>query len=375
MKSHGIAKLIEYGQSVWYDFIKRDLLDSGELKRLIDEDGLRGMTSNPTIFEKAIAGSNLYDKDLQKIGGTDAAASTEAVMVADVQNACDIFRGLYDSSKGTDGFVSIEVSPTAANDTAKTNEDAQRLWKSVNRPNLMVKIPGTKAGLPAIRKAISEGININVTLLFSVERHREVMEAYIAGLEDRAKKGGAVAGIQSVASFFVSRVDSKADKQLTELIAKGGANADKAKGLLHKIAIDNAKIAYEAFEETFRGARWETLAKQGAALQRPLWASTSTKDPSLPDTLYVEALIGRHTVNTIPPDTYNAYRDHGKPAADRIREDMAGAKKRLADLAALGISLPKITEELENEGVASFTKSFEALLAAVAQKSRALNVA
>ena len=374
MKTHGIAKLIEYGQSVWYDFIKRDLLDSGELKRLIDEDGLRGMTSNPTIFEKAIAGSNLYDKELQKTAGKDDAASAEQVMVADVQRACDIFRPLFDSSKGTDGFVSIEVSPASANDTKVTLSDAHRLWKSVDRPNLMVKIPGTKAGIPAIRQCLADGIHINVTLLFSVERHREVMEAYIAGFEDRVKAGKPIDKIQSVASFFVSRVDTKADKALGEIIAKGGANAEKAKGLLHKIAIDNAKVAYEAFEQTFSGPRWEALAKKGAALQRPLWASTSTKDPSLPDTLYVDALIAKHTVNTMPPDTFNAFKDHGKPV-DRIHDDMAGTKKRLADLESLGISLAKITQDLEVEGVASFTKSFEALLAAVGQKSKALNVA
>ncbi len=374
MKTHGIAKLIEHGQSVWYDFIKRDLLDSGELKRLIDEDGLRGMTSNPTIFEKAIVGSNLYDQELQKTAGKDDAASAEQVMVADVQRACDIFRPLFDSSKGTDGFVSIEVSPASANDTKVTLSDANRLWKSVDRPNLMVKIPGTKAGLPAIRQCLADGININVTLLFSVERHREVMEAYIAGFEDRVKAGKPIDKIQSVASFFVSRVDTKADKALGEIIAKGGANAEKAKGLLHKVAIDNAKIAYEAFEQTFSGPRWEALAKKGAALQRPLWASTSTKDPSLPDTLYVDALIAKHTVNTMPPDTYNAFKDHGKPV-DRIHDDMAGTKKRLADLESLGISLAKITQDLEVEGVASFTKSFEALLAAVGQKSKALNVA
>lgn len=374
MKTHGIAKLIEHGQSVWYDFIKRDLLDSGDLKRLIDEDGLRGMTSNPTIFEKAIAGSNLYDQELQKTAGKDDAASAEQVMVADVQRACDIFRPLFDSSKGTDGFVSIEVSPASANDTKVTLSDAHRLWKSVDRPNLMVKIPGTKAGLPAIRQCLAEGININVTLLFSVERHREVMEAYIAGFEDRAKAGKPIDKIQSVASFFVSRVDTKADKALGEIIAKGGANAETAKGLLHKIAIDNAKVAYEAFEQTFSGPRWEALAKKGAALQRPLWASTSTKDPSLPDTLYVDALIAKHTVNTMPPDTYNAFKDHGKPV-DRIHDDMPGTKKRLAELESLGISLAKITQDLEVEGVASFTKSFEALLAAVGQKSKALNVA
>ena len=374
MKTHGIAKLIEYGQSVWYDFIKRDLLDSGELKRLIDEDGLRGMTSNPTIFEKAIAGSNLYDKELQKTAGKDDAASAEQVMVADVQRACDIFRPLFDSSKGTDGFVSIEVSPASANDTKVTLSDANRLWKSVDRPNLMVKIPGTKAGIPAIRQCLADGIHINVTLLFSVERHREVMEAYISGFEDRVKAGKPIDKIQSVASFFVSRVDTKADKALGEIIAKGGANAEKAKGLLHKIAIDNAKVAYEAFEQTFSGPRWEALAKKGAALQRPLWASTSTKDPSLPDTLYVDALIAKHTVNTMPPDTFNAFKDHGKPV-DRIHDDMAGTKKRLADLESLGISLAKITQDLEVEGVASFTKSFEALLAAVGQKSKALNVA
>ncbi|HVO29148.1 MAG TPA: transaldolase family protein, partial [bacterium] len=268
----------------------------------------------------------------------------------------------------------IEVEPGFANITDKTLDEARRLWKEVNRPNLMVKIPGTKAGLPAIRAALADGININVTLLFSCDRYREVMEAYLSGLEDRVKKNLPIDRLQSVASFFVSRVDTKCDKALNEVIAKGGANAEKAKGLLHKIAIDNAKLAYEAFEQTFAGKRWEALAAKNGNVQRPLWASTSTKDPSLPDTLYVETLIAKHTVNTMPPETYAAYKDHGKPA-DRIHDDMAGTKKRLADLAAVGVSLPKITEELENEGVAAFVKSFDTLLAAVAQKSKALNVA
>jgi transaldolase len=374
MKDHGIAKLINFGQSVWYDFIKRDLLDSGELKRLIEEDGLRGMTSNPTIFEKAIAGSNLYDKDLSASKASDDAGRCEAVMVADVTKACDIFRPLFDKAGGKDGFVSIEVSPTAANDTKTTLSDAHRLWASVNRPNLMVKIPGTAAGLPAIRQCLAEGININVTLLFAVERYVEVAEAYIAGLEDRAKASKDISKVQSVASFFVSRVDSKADKSLGEVIAKGGPDAEKAKALLHTVAIDNAKVAYEAFLKCFSGARWGALAQKGAAVQRPLWASTSTKDPTLPDVMYVEALIGKDTVNTMPPDTYKAYVDHGKPAA-RITDAMPAAHKRLADLASLGIDLKKITRELEVEGVASFTKSFEALLTAVGQKSKALNVA
>ena len=369
-----IARLAELGQSIWYDFIKRDLLTSGELKRLIDQDGLRGMTSNPTIFEKAIGGSTLYDQDLRKLQGKAPADAAEAVMVAEVQAACDIFRPVYDKHEGRDGFVSIECAPTSANDTEATVTEARRLWKSVDRPNVMIKIPGTKAGVPAVRRVLAEGINVNVTLLFAVERYEEIMEAYLGALEERVKAGKSIDRLQSVASFFVSRVDSKIDAKLNEMIAAGGPKAEKAKTIVSRIAIANAKIAYERFQQSFSGARWSILADKGGCVQRPLWASTSTKNPALPDTLYVEALTAKDSVNTVPPDTYVAYRDHGDPKI-RIHEDVGIAHEQMKTLAIVGIDIRKVTDELEVEGVASFAKSFETLLKAVAQKSASLNVA
>src|SRR6185503_9757626 len=279
-----LVQLTRLGQSVWLDFITRDLLRSGELSRLIVEDGLRGMTTNPTIFEKAIAGSTLYDGDIRRVaaGGANPGRVIESLAVADVRTACDAFRPLYETTEGRDGFVSIEVSPELAYDTEATVVDARRLWQTVDRPNLMVKIPGTKEGLPAIERCLTEGMSINVTLLFGLERYAEVREAYLSALEQRVQRGQPVDRIASVASFFVSRVDSRVDKEL----AKKG---DAGKALSGQIAIANAQVAYADFTKTFCGDRWEALAKHGARVQRPLWASTSTKDPNLSDVLYVEA--------------------------------------------------------------------------------------
>lgn len=372
--AHGLIKLGEMGQSPWYDFIKRDLLTNGELARLIAEDGLRGMTSNPTIFEKAIGGSDLYDEDLRGMAGKSPEEAAEAVMVADVKSACDAFRPLYDKLGGKDGFVSIEVSPVTAHDSEATLVEARRLWKSVDRPNLMVKIPGTSAGISAIRRCLADGININVTLLFDCTRYEEVMEAYLSALEERTKAGQPIDRLHSVASFFVSRVDSAVDKQLKEITAGAGPRVDKARGLESKIAIANARIAYERFLKVFSGARWSILKDKGANVQRPLWASTSTKNPALPDTLYVEALVAPNTVNTLPPETFAAYKDHGSPQ-ERISANLGEAHEHLRKLAELGIDLKKITQQLEVDGVASFAKSFEALLKAVASKSASLNVA
>ncbi len=366
-----IARLAELGQSVWYDFIKRDLLTGGELKRLIEEDGLRGMTSNPTIFEKAIGGSTLYDGDLRARKGIPAPLAAEAVMVADVQRACDLFRPLFDRVGGKDGFVSIECSPANANDAEATVAEAKRLWVSVDRPNLMVKIPGTAAGVPAIRRTLADGINVNVTLLFSVERYAEVMEAYLSALEDRVRAGKAIDRLHSVASFFVSRVDTKIDKRLEPILAGGGAKADLARTVESKIAIANAKVAYARFRTVFAGGRWEALRAKGGNLQRPLWASTSTKNPTLPDTLYVETLIAPDTVNTVPPETYVAYKEHGDPRV-RIGDDLDAAHRQIAALPELGIDLAAVTRDLEVEGVAAFAKSFDALLQAVAAKQSAL---
>jgi transaldolase len=361
-----LVSLGQLGQSPWYDFITRDLVRSGELARLIREDGLLGMTSNPTIFEKAIAGSKDYDADIARLTaeGKGAAEVFEALAVADVQAACDLFRPVWDARKSGDGTVSLEVSPTLAHDSAGTIAEAQRLWDRVARPNVMIKIPGTAAGLPAITECLSRGINVNVTLLFSVERHREVIEAYFEGLERRVKSGGTVDRLCSVASFFVSRVDGKIDPMLDQ---QGAGGAD----VRGTIAIANAAAAYGAFEAAFRGPRWDALAQFGAQVQRPLWASTSTKDPKYPDTYYVEALVAAQTVNTLPPDTFAAYRDHGRPTA-RIAAHVHGAEAQLAQLGRLGIDLRQVTEFLETDGVQKFAASYQSLLAGIEAKAGAL---
>jgi transaldolase len=372
-----LKRLAGLGQSVWYDFIRRDLSQGGELARLIREDGLAGMTSNPTIFQKAIAGSKLYDADVQRLAaeGKNPAEIFEGLAVRDVQGAADVFRPVHDASGGTDGFVSIEVQPRLARDTAGTIEEARRLWSRCARRNVMVKIPGTAEGLGAIRTCLAEGININITLLFSVERHREVMEAYLQAMEERATRGLPVDQIRSVASFFVSRVDSNADRKLDALAKSGPAPSQAlARELRGKLGIANARIAYEAFEEVFGSPRFRALRDKGVALQRPLWASTSTKDPAYPDLYYVEALIGPDSVDTVPPETYEAYRDHGDPRV-RIRDDRRGAHAVLRGLAEIGVDTAEVFRELEEEGIRKFSDSFDALLAAVAEKEKAVRVA
>jgi transaldolase len=359
-----LLRLGQLGQSLWYDYITRNLLTSGELARLITEDGLRGMTSNPTIFEKAIAGSRLYDEDIRRLAeqGRGAGEIFETLAVADVQAACDGFMPLYRQTGAADGFVSLEVSPTLANDAEGTVHEAQRLWEAVRRPNAMIKIPGTRAGLPAVTRCIAEGINVNVTLLFSIERYAEVVEAFLAGMESRLERGLPVGTVASVASFFVSRVDGKVDPLL-----------DRTPGhpLRSKIAIANAALAYAIFERTLTTPRWNRLAGAGARPQRPLWASTSTKDPRLPDIYYVEALAAPHTVNTLPPETFEAYRDHGQPQI-RIHDSIAAAPGQLDTLKAAGIDLKTITRELEEEGVAKFAASHAAVLAGIDAKTGAL---
>jgi transaldolase len=356
-----LLRLGELGQSVWYDYITRDLLASGELARLIAGDGLRGMTSNPTIFDKAISGSRLYDDDIRRLADKGKAAGEifEALAVADVQAACDAFLPLYHRYAGGDGLVSLEVSPTLAHDAEATVHEAERLWTALNRPNAMIKIPGTRAGLSAITRCIGAGINVNVTLLFSVERYAEVIEAFLAGMEQRLERKLPIGSVVSVASFFVSRVDGKIDPILDR--TAGGAP------LRGKAAIANAGMAYRLFEETLRQPRWRRLAQAGAQPQRPLWASTSTKDPQYPDTYYVEALVAPQTVNTLPPETLQAYRDHGNPEA-RIHESMAAAPAQLAALARVGIDLAEVTQELEIEGVEKFAASHRSLLAAIDAK-------
>ncbi len=371
MADNPLKKLASLGQSVWYDYIRRDLVQGGGLKKRIDEDGLAGMTSNPTIFEKAIAGSDLYDEDIRDDGdGKPPAQMFEGLAVRDVQSAADVFKPTYDARRGGDGFVSIEVQPHLARDTQGTIAEARRLWSSCGRPNVMVKIPGTSEGLPAIRQCLAEGININITLLFSVQRHREVMEAYLSALEDRVKAGKPIDALSSVASFFVSRVDTNADKKLDALAAKGDA---KARALRGKIAIANARLAYAAYEEVFGQPRFAALKAKGARVQRPLWASTSTKDPAYPDLFYAEALIAPDTVDTMPPETFDAYRDHGQPKV-RIHDDLDGARAAFRQLADLGISADQIYKELEDEGVKKFSDSYDSLLKTIEQKASSMRV-
>jgi transaldolase len=362
-----LVRLGELGQSPWYDYITRDLVATGELRRLIRDDGLRGMTSNPTIFEKAIAGSAAYDADIRRLSeqGRSAGEIFEALAVADVRAACDEFAGLHQVTGGVDGQVSLEVSPTLAHDTHATIHEAERLWGAVDRPNAMIKIPGTEAGLPAITHCVAAGISVNVTLLFSVERYRAVIEAWLAGLERRLAEGRDLGPVSSVASFFVSRVDGKVDP----LLDRAGHDA-----LRGRIAIANACAAYRLFEGSLGTPRWQRLAQAGARPQRPLWASTSTKDPRYPDTFYVEALVAPRTVNTLPPETFAAYRDHGNPVV-RIQEGMAVAPERLKALAAAGIDLAAVTRELEDDGVAKFAASYTGVLGTIETKAGALAVA
>jgi transaldolase len=363
-----LLRLRELGQSVWLDYIRRDLFD-GELDRLIEEDGLAGMTSNPTIFDKAISDTDLYDDVIRECSpDMEPDEIFEKLAVADVREAADHFRPLYDETEGRDGFVSIEVRPSLAGDTEGTIEEVRRLWTSCDRPNVMVKIPGTKEGLPAIRQCLEEGININITLLFSVDRYMEVMDAWFDAFEGRIGAGEPVGRLSSVASFFVSRVDSNVDKRLEALLERAtGKESDLIRGLLGQAGIANAKIAYRRFEERFRSARFAALEKKGARLQRPLWASTSTKNPAYPDIYYVDNLIAPDSVNTLPPDTLNAFRDHGDPEV-RISEGMAEAHRVMDDLEHLGIDFGEVTHELEVEGVEKFGKSYDDLLGTIREE-------
>ena len=360
-----LVRLGGLGQSPWYDFITRDLIASGKLSRLIADDGLLGMTSNPTIFEKAIASSADYDTDIRRdtAAGMTPAAIFEHLAVTDVQAACDAFLPVFKATGGRDGLVSLEVSPTLAHDTAGTVAEAKRLWAALDRPNAMIKIPGTAAGLPAIAESIAAGLNVNITLLFSVDRYRAVIEAYLAGLEQRVAAGLPISGINSVASFFVSRVDGRIDPMLDKL--------GDPKSIRGTIAIANAGAAYAAFEDSVASPRWQALATRGATRQRPLWASTSTKDPKYPDTYYVEALVAKDTVNTLPPDTFLAYRDHGDPAL-RIGAATASAPARLAALDESGINLHDVTDFLEADGVTKFAASYQSLLDGIESKMEAL---
>ena len=365
--------LHDAGVSIWLDFIERELLRNGELERRIRDDSLTGMTSNPTIFEKALAEGTAYDDQIRTAPGDVTASELfELIATTDVRDACDIFRAVYEREKGTDGFVSIEVSPAAAHDLLGTISEAERLWSTVDRRNVLIKVPGTREGADAVRRLIANGINVNITLLFSLDAYRRVIDAYIAGLEQRVEQGKEIRGLASVASFFVSRVDTEVDKRL-DALAKSASGDQRARidGLRGKAAIANAKLAYRIFEAEFSSPRFKKLAAKGAAVQKVLWASTSTKNPSYRDVMYVEQLIGPHTVNTMPPQTVDAFRDHGV-VARTVDQDLATAEGVIRDLADIGISIDDVTDRLLVDGLASFQKSFDNLIAGLAKKTKAL---
>jgi len=370
-----LQQLHDAGQSLWLDFIDRTMLRNGDLTRRIRDDALTGMTSNPTIFEKALAEGTAYDAQLAAVGsepGITPQALFELVETDDVRAACDAFRAVYDATRGADGYVSIEVSPGVAADATRTVEEARRLWATVDRPNVMIKVPGTQEGARAVRELIAAGINVNITLLFAVDAHARVIEAYLAGLEDRVGAGQPVDRLASVASFFVSRVDTEIDKRLDSLAARAGdADRERVRALKGQAAIANARLAYRLFQQQFTGARWAALAGHGARVQRPLWASTSTKNPAYRDVMYVEQLIGPDTVNTLPPATLEAFRDHGV-VARTIDANVTGAEALLRDLADAGISLRDVTDQLLVEGIESFRKSYDSLLAGLDRKAHAL---
>lgn len=377
-KLHELAAL---GQSVWLDYIRRGFLKSGELSALIGS-GLRGVTSNPTIFEQAITGSSTsggdspgeYDHDLARLvaAGKTATEIYEQLAVEDIQMAADLLRGVYDETHGEDGYVSLEVNPTLARQTKETVDEVQRLWSRVDRPNLMVKIPATQEGLSAITTSIAAGINVNVTLIFSLVRYREVMEAYLQGLEQRISAGLPVDHIASVASFFVSRVDTKVDKRLENIMREAAPRAEPASSLRGKAAVANAKLAYSLFCETFESQRFSALRARGARYQRPLWASTSTKNPAYSDILYVQELIGPHTVNTLPNKTIEAFLDHGEVRLT-LEDDLNQARNVMEQLESLGISMESVTQELEDEGVESFAKSYRELIEGIDKRRQLLS--
>jgi transaldolase len=362
---NNIQKLEQLGQSIWYDNISRAMITKGELKKRVEE-GLLGVTSNPTIFDKAISGSADYDDQIHELVESNPAINVadiiQALMVRDIQMAADVLKPVYERTKGRDGYVSVEVTPSKARDTKATLEEVRVLWNKVDRKNLMVKIPATKEGLPAIEQSISDGMNINVTLIFSVERYKEVAHAYISGLERRVKSGKPLDHVASVASVFVSRIDTLVDDELQRKIASvpDKHRADNLSRLLGKAAVANSKMVYQAFKELFGTPRFKALKDKGATVQRPLWGSTGTKNPAYSDLLYVETLIGSQTVNTVPPQTYTAILDHSRPLPT-VETDLAGAQAVLRELSAGGIDMHWVMKKLEDDGVASFEKSFDGL--------------
>jgi len=369
-KKTSLEKLETLGQSIWLDYIRRDLIANGELRRLIEEDGLRGITSNPSIFEKAIAESHIYDQEIRDMALKikDVKAIYEALSQRDVQNAADEFRSVYEKTDGKDGYVSLEVNPHLAHDTKGTIEEARRLWTALSRPNVFIKVPATSDGLPAIRQLISEGINVNVTLLFGLPRYRQVAKAYIAGLEARAAQGKLVKHIASVASFFLSRIDTLVDPLVEKFFDSDDKKMEIARKVRGQVAISSAKTAYQIYKEIFGSNRFKKLAEKGARVQRLLWASTSTKNPDYSDVKYIEPLIGPDTVNTVPPETLDAYRNHGDPKPS-LEQDVKEANWIMARLPELGISIDKVAGQLEDEGVKKFNEPFDKLMETLTKKS------
>ena len=370
MKKNPLQELAELDQSIWLDYIRRDLIESGKLGRMIKEDGLLGMTSNPSIFEKAIVESHEYDKEIRALAlkGKSVTEIYSALSLGDVQSAADNFKPVYDKTDGKDGYVSLEVNPHLAHDTKGTIEEARGLWSALNRPNVFIKVPATTEGLPAIEQLISEGINVNVTLLFGLPRYREVAAAYIAGIEARLAQGKPVKQVASVASFFVSRIDALVDPLLEERIAQSPNQTQLAQKAHGRVAVASAKMAYQIYLDIFGGARFKRLAEKGARAQRLLWASTGTKNPDYSDVKYIESLIGPNTVNTVPVATLDAYRDHGDPKS-RLTQDIEEAGSILKGLSELGISIDKVTQQLEDEGVEKFSAPFDKLMKALEKTS------
>jgi transaldolase len=369
VKENPLLKLQSFGQSIWMDFIQRQIIRSGKLKKLIEEDGLRGVTSNPAIFEEAIGETDDYGEAIAELArqGKETREIYESLAIADIQGAADLFRPTYDRLGGRDGFVSLEVNPHLAHDTQGTIAEARRLWASVGRPNIFIKVPGTREGLPAIRQLIGEGINVNVTLLFGLPRYREVTGAYIGGLKDRLAGGKEIGSVASVASFFLSRIDVLVDPLLERRMKEGSGQAAAAKDLRGKVAVASAKIAYRMYREIFKDGSFGDLAGRGAQPQRVLWASTSTKNPEYSDVKYVEPLIGPETVNTLPLKTIDAYRDHGNPAP-RLEGDVEESRKDLAKLADLGMDIDQLTQQLEDEGVEKFNRPYDKLMKGIEKK-------
>ncbi len=364
------------GQSVWYDNLNRELLVTGKLQKMVDEDGVSGGTSNPSIFEKAIAASDVYDDHIRELVSRDTGVPEiyDALTVADVRQSADVFRPAFESTRGADGFASLEVPPALAYDTQATIDNARRLFRALDRPNVMIKIPGTQEGLPAIEQCLSEGLNINITLLFGVENYEQVARAYIAALEKRAERGEPVDRIASVASFFVSRVDTLTDEKLKAKMDAAGNDGEKAalRSLMGKAAVANAKIAYQKYKEMFSGPRWEALAAKGARVQRCLWASTSTKNPEYRDVIYIEELIGADTVNTLPQSTLDAFREHGR-VAPTLEQGIDEARAAIRRIEETGISFKAVTDELQTQGVKLFCDSFDKAVESIVRKREALS--